>query len=55
MTPRVRVIDDEEQGSRRLRRRTRETSLMWTEGEQLFILSGALTTQEALTIAGALQ
>lgn len=33
----------------------RATTLTWTEGDQVFILSGNLTAQEALTIAGALQ
>ncbi len=40
---------------RRARRRAMETTLAWTEDSQAFILSGALTEQEALTIAGALQ
>lgn len=55
MTPHIAVIDDERRESRQRRRRASETTLLWTEGEHVFILSGALTEQEALTIAGALQ
>jgi hypothetical protein len=46
-----------EEAPRRNRRwqPARATTLAWTEGDQVFVLSGNLTEQEALTIAGALQ
>ncbi len=55
LTPQGRVVEDEPRKSRRWQRQGTGTTLVWTEGDQVFILSGALSEQDALTIAGALQ